>query len=149
MARILVVAAVALLAFFGGAWIGRSTALGGADNPEPVPASAEANEQSSAEAPDTTSAETPDTTMSEVYVAPMPPQPVGEMAALDRSIKESCAARAGVPVPEPEDLIAEGDEGFGADPEYLECLAAEGNAVDEMLEEGRSIEEILEARYGE
>ena len=159
MPRIL--AAVMLLILSGVVGCARGTAPSEAAQPsEPVPASAEATEQTLAESPETTANETPQTTYEEEPASEEPeqtpaeaelmvPQPVGEMVPLDRAMKETCAARAGVTIPEPEDLIAQGDGGFGADPGYLECMAAEGEAVNGMLEEGRSVEEIIEARYGE
>ena len=156
MPRIVVVATISLLLLFGVVGCVRGAAPSEADGPEPVPASAEATEQPPPETPDTTAAETPEKTTSEEERAsgeadgsPAPAPAEGEMADLDRRIEESCAARAGVPVPGPEELVAEGEEGFEADPKYLECLAAEGEAVNGMLDEGRSVGEILEARYGE
>ena len=156
MPRIVVVATISLLLLFGVVGCVRGAAPSEADGPEPVPASAEATEQPPPETPDTTAAETPEKTTSEEERASgeadgsPAPQPVGrENEALSRSIEETCAARAGVPVPAPEDLVAEADEGFGADPDYLDCIASEGEAVNGMLDEGRSVGEILEARYGE
>ncbi len=149
MSRIVVIAAISVLVLFGVVGCTRSTAPSEADSAEPVPpASAEATaESTSDETPEQTHEEAPEPASGE-YDGPTAPQPVGEMVPLDRGMKESCAARAGVPVPGPDDP-PNVDDGRRADPEYLECLAAEGEAVNEMLNEGRSVEEILEARYGE
>ena len=152
MPRIVVVAAVSVLVLFGAAGCARSTSPSEADGTEPVPASAETPETTADETPKTTYEEEPASEDPEPKPAEaelMVPQPVGDMVPLDRAMKETCAARAGVPIPEPKDLIAKGGEGFGADPEYLECLAAEGRVVDKMLGEGRPVGEILQARYGE
>lgn len=148
MPRSAVVAAVSLLILLGVVGVIRGTTPTEADSPDPAPASTEGAEQKPAEAPETTSEENP--ASGEADPAAGSVVPAGrEMANLDRRIKESCAARAGVPVPAPEDLVAEADEGFGADPDYLDCIASEGEAVNGMLDEGRSVGEILEARYGE
>ena len=147
MPRSAVVAAVSLLILLGVVGVIRGTTPTEADSPDPAPASTEGAEQKPAEAPETTSEENP--ASGEADPAAGSVVPAGrEMANLDRRIKESCAARAGVPVPGPEELVAEGDGRFKADPEYLECLAAEGQAVDKMLGEERPVEEILQARYG-
>lgn len=155
MTRIFIAVAVPLLVLFGFVGCVRGTAPSEADVQERAPTSVEDIEQTLAESSGTTAADPPATTSEDPEPTPaeaelMVPQPVGrEGKALDRSMKETCAARAGVPIPAPEDLIAQGDEGFGADPEYLECMAGEGEAVNGMLDEGRSVKEILEARYGE
>ena len=156
MSKTFVVAMVSLPILFGVVGCVRSPAPSEANGPEPMPASDVATEQIPAEIPDTTSAATPERTSKEEQASyeaeqaeMMVPQPVGDMVPLDRAMKETCAARAGVPIPAPEDLVAEADEGFGADPDYLDCIAAEGEAVNGMLDEGRSVGEILEARYGE
>ena len=134
MSKILVAVAILLLALFGSvAVVVQRTAPSEAKSVM-APAFDEAE---STQAPETTQVRG-----KQAPVAPTPPVPASpEMKLISRHMDEFCSARTGVPIPEPEDLAAEGDEGFDVDPKYLECLAAQGKRPFEaILAEARAAE---------